>query len=173
MSRNRNARSRGSTLLEFTFVGIPLIFVLISTVEMARGMWTYHTLAYAVKEGTRYAVVHGQNCAKPPNSCTVTISQIAGVIQSAGVGLAGDTLSLTFTDAGGTATTCALNTCIASYTTAAWPPSTENAPGLKVKISGVYPFASVLAMFWPGAGRPMNGMATINFPATSRESIQF
>jgi Flp pilus assembly protein TadG len=171
---NRKQRTRGGcTLLEFTLVGIPLIFVLVSTFEMARGMWTYHTLSYAVKEGTRYAVVHGQNCAKPPNSCTVTIGQIAGVIQSAGLGLDGDTLSLTFTDAAGTATTCVLNTCIASYTSTAWPPSTENAPGLKVKISASYPFNSVIAMFWPGAGSPMNGLGAVTFPATSRESIQF
>ena len=39
-------RERGTTLLEFTLVGIPLIFLLISTVEISRGMWQYHTLAH-------------------------------------------------------------------------------------------------------------------------------
>jgi TadE-like protein len=54
-------RRRGNATIEFTLVGIPLLCVLISTFEMARGMWLYHTLAYAVKEGTRYAAVRGQN----------------------------------------------------------------------------------------------------------------
>jgi len=173
MNRNRKTRRRGNSLLEFTLVGIPLIFVLVSTIELARGMWIYHTIGYAVKEGTRYAVVHGQNCTKPPNSCSVTIGNIAGVIHSAGVGLDSGTLSLTFTDAGGTATTCTLKDCIANYTTNAWPPSTENAPGLKLKISGSYAFNSVIAMFWPGAGHPVSGLATLDLWASSRESIQF
>ena len=58
----RNHRRGGSSLIEFTLVGIPLIFVLLSTFEMARGMWLYHTLAYAARQGTRYAIVHGVNC---------------------------------------------------------------------------------------------------------------
>jgi Flp pilus assembly protein TadG len=54
MTTSRNPKERGGTsLVEFTLVGIPMIFLLISTFEVARGMWEYHTLAYAVKEGTR------------------------------------------------------------------------------------------------------------------------
>src|SRR5882762_5274489 len=62
MRMTRRDRCRGSNILEFTLVGIPLVFILISTFEMARGMWNYHVMAYAVKEGTRYASVHGNNC---------------------------------------------------------------------------------------------------------------
>src|SRR5438309_7053681 len=104
MSRRKRIRCRGNSLLEFTLVGIPLICILIATFEMSRGMWNYQSLAYAVKGGTRYAVVHGQDCGQPPNTCTVTISNIAGVIRSAGVGLPADLVTLTFTDAKGTAT---------------------------------------------------------------------
>ncbi len=53
---------RGSTVIEMTLVGIPIIFTLISVVEISRGMWMYHTLAYAAKNGVRLAVVHGRNC---------------------------------------------------------------------------------------------------------------
>ena len=173
MRNNRRRRTCGSTLLEFTLVGIPLIFVLISTVELSRGMWTYHTLSSAVKQGTRYAVVHGQNCALPPNTCSVTISQIATRIKTVGVGLPASDVTLTFTTSAGTATTCTLSDCIANYTTAAWPPSTANAPGLKIKIVGVYPFRSAIAMFWPGAGRASSGPGVVNLAGRSRESIQF
>src|SRR5271166_3255262 len=88
--RDRSNRRSGSSTLEMVFVGIPTIFVLISVFEMARGMWIYHTLAYAIKEGTRYAAVHGQNCnptVNPGNNCQVTVGQIAQVIEHAAVGL--------------------------------------------------------------------------------------
>lgn len=173
MSRSRRRRSRGNTLLEFTLVGIPLIFVLISTFEMARGMWLYHTLAHAIKRGTRYAVVHGQNCSLASNSCAVTISQIAGVIQSAGNGLPPDSLALTFTPAKGAVTNCTLNDCVANYTSVYWPPASANAVGNKLKITGVYPFQSILIMFWPGAGKPVGSASTLIFTAASLESIQY
>ena len=70
---------RGNATIEFTLVGIPLVFVLISTIEMARGMWIYHTLAYAVKEGTRYAVARGQN-----NPTPTTYQNVCNAIVQAG-----------------------------------------------------------------------------------------
>ena len=88
--------------MEFTFVGIPIIFVLISIFEVSRGMWIYHTLAYSVKVGVRYASVHGINCIgstvnstlQNPNDCAVNMGAcptlqgtIAYVIRQAAVGL--------------------------------------------------------------------------------------
>jgi Flp pilus assembly protein TadG len=168
--RNRGRAQSGNSLIEFTLVGIPIIFVLFSTFEMARGMWLYHTLAYSVKEGCRYASVHGQNCAIPPNSCSVTIGQVARVIQSAGVGLWSSDFNLTFTDNGGTALTCAINDCLSNTTT--WPPASSNTPGMTVTVSGTYPFRSMIAMFWPGASR-IGPSAAVNLPAASRERIKF
>src|SRR5215212_5363994 len=91
--RKRRYLTGGNSLVEFTLVGIPLIFILIATFELSRGMWSYHTLAYAVKSGARYTIVHGQNCAIAPNACTVTIGQIAATIKSAGVGLPPDVVT--------------------------------------------------------------------------------
>src|SRR5690242_12175556 len=99
MANKRRTQTRGTAFIEFTLVGIPLIFILITTFEMARGMWNYQSLAYAVKTGVRYAVVHGQDCAIAPNNCTVTISQIASVIKSSGVTLPDNLVTLTFTTA--------------------------------------------------------------------------
>jgi len=94
---SRRRRQKGNSLIEFTMVGIPLMFVIISTFEMSRAMWTYETLAYAVKEGTRYAAVHGENCAVSPNNCAVKVSDIAGVVQAAGIGLDPGLLQVTLT----------------------------------------------------------------------------
>jgi Flp pilus assembly protein TadG len=52
---------RGSARLEFALTGIPLIFIWISIVQMAIGMWRYHTIQYAVKTAGAYIVVHGSD----------------------------------------------------------------------------------------------------------------
>ena len=97
MLRQSHARSRGQALVEFTFVGIPMIFVLVSVFEISRGMWNYHTLAHAAKSGVRYAIVHGKNCGAPTaNSCLKTVAQITQVIRDAGVGLDLNNTTLTF-----------------------------------------------------------------------------
>ena len=85
--RMQRRRVAGNTLIEFTLVGIPLVFLLVSVFEMSRGMWLYHTLATAVREGTRLAVVHGGDCNLYPNSCAVTVRTVANRIRDAAVGL--------------------------------------------------------------------------------------
>lgn len=156
--------------MEFTLVGIGMLFIVISLFEMARGMWTYHTLAYAVREGARYASVHGQGCASP-NSCQVTIGQIATVIRNAGVGIDPVATQVTFTPAIGSATTDTLSNLLANTTT--WPDTGANAPGQNVAISAVYPFRTVLAIFWTGDGKPLNDSQTFHLSASSTEGIQF
>jgi len=136
-------------------------------------MWSYHTLGFAVKSAVRYAVVHGQNCSRPPNSCTVTISQIANRLRRSGPGLPDDSVTLTFTAANGSTTTCLLKNCIANYGTSAWPPSSANAPGQDLRISGVYAFNSTMLMFWPGAGKTIGGKRVVGLSADSRESILY
>ncbi len=166
-------RRRGSTTIEFTLVGIPLMFALISIFEMARGMWMYHTMAYALKEGTRYVIVHGQNCDPSGgySNCQINVGQIAQRIQDAGVGLDPNELTVTLTSASNGAVTCApLATCLPRTDT--WPQYPDNQTGLPVSISGRIPFRSAIAMFWPGTGKGMN-FAVTEFPAASQESIQF
>ena len=164
--RNR----KGSTMLEFVLVAIPMIFILISVFEIARGMWIYHTLAYAVREGVRYATVHGSGCAAP-RTCQATIGQITSTIQSAGVGLDANAVTVTFTPASGSATTDTMTNQIASTTN--WPPTGANAPGQNVKIALKYPFRTILAVFWVGAGRPLNDSGVFYLAASSTEPIQF
>ena len=77
---------RGATTIEMTLVGIPIMFLLISTFEISRGMWMYNTEATAVREGVRFASVHGVNCVKVapgiPNQCDVTANDIVQVIRA-------------------------------------------------------------------------------------------
>jgi len=156
------------------FVGIPTIFVLISVFEMARGMWIYHTLAYAIKEGTRFAAVHGQNCnhtVNPTNNCQVTVGQIATVIANAAVGLdPGQLQAVTMqspTDSIGPATLKSLMTSPGNF-----PTGSGASGGNPITFTAQYPFQSAIAMFWPGAGSGMN-FGTFNLPASSEETVQF
>jgi len=167
MFRRNRREHGGSTLVEFTLVGIPMIFLLVSTFEAARGMWIYHTLAYAVKEGTRYASVHGQTCSIAPNACTVTVAQVAQTVANASAGLLPGELTLTLTSTAG-ATTCTITNCLANNST--WPPAPGNVPGNDIQIDGVYPFQSAISMFWPGAGAGV-GVGTVNFGASAKEGM--
>jgi len=190
MNKNpRNRRKRlGQTLVEFTFVGIPIIFILISIFEVSRGMWIYHTLAYSVKVGIRYASVHGINCVNGngnPNDCTVnmgpasapsagTQASIAYVIRQAAVGLDPKKTTVVF-NASGTTTTCSLdvsggsNPCPATV----WPPNdgVTDAVGKPIRIDITTPFNSAIAMLWPGA--KVVRFAGGSLGASSSDYVQF
>jgi len=167
---------RGNATIEFTLVGIPLVFILISTIEMARGMWIYHTLAYAVKEGTRFAVARGQN-----NPTPTKYSDVCKAVVQAGAGLLPEDLTLTFHSASAADLTSTADKC----TGGTWPPGDnagviDNQPGQTISIKGLYPFVSAISMFWPGAGPGMTfqplicqGAGTLCLPASSQDVMQF
>jgi Flp pilus assembly protein TadG len=98
--RNQTGRS----LIEFTLVGIPLILILISVIDMSIAMWDYHTLAYAVREGARYASTKGQGCTYSGNTCGITVANVAQQIASAGLGLVPGQLKVTLTSSAGSVT---------------------------------------------------------------------
>jgi hypothetical protein len=157
-----------------TLVGIPFIFIMISVFEISRGMWMYHTTAYAANEGARFAIVHGVNCVTATgvtNACTKTVADIAQVVRNAGVGLdpATTTLTLTSPAPGGAAVSCTLSACASN--SSVWPPSGNNSVGTVIEVSITTPFRSALAMFWPGAATV--NFAVANFGAKSRDAIQF
>jgi Flp pilus assembly protein TadG len=170
-------KDRGSSLIEFTMVGIPLLFTLIATFELARGMWLYHTMAYALRDASRYAIVHGNNCYEAPNVCNKQVRDIARVIRDSGVGLMPADLTITMETAiggavnAGSSVTNTLNNLLTS--TAAWPPAgTASQATSDVVIRGSYRYRTALAFFWPGAG-PGWTPGVLFFGATSREKIQF
>ena len=176
MTQLRGNRQRGATILEFTLIGIGMIFVFLSFFEIARGMWTYQTLAYAVREGARYSSVHGKDCTLGGAHCQVTVSQIATVVLSAGPGLDPTTTTMTLTPATGAATTDTITNLMnahSSYATTNWPPSNSYAPGQLVKVTATYPFRTFLAMLWVGSGGGIQDSQVFTLGASSTEPIQF
>jgi hypothetical protein len=177
----RHKNTRGSALLEFTLVGIMMMFVWISIEEMARGMWNYHTLQYAVKTATSYASVHGATCSMSPNSCPVNVSDVVGVFRKAAIGVPMDQVTLTLTTASGAATTCnPVSTCSSnSAWSTMWPPSSssDNAVGKDIYMRADYTFHTALGLYVPGAGSVSFGSnlgsGVFDFPGYSHQSIVF
>jgi len=178
--RRQFNRRRGNALIEFTLVGIPLMFVLFSIFEAARGMWQYVTLCHAVEEATRFAVVHGDNCGASPNACSVTVGDVVTRFGRAGGGLNRDKVQLELRagcQAGAiySAAACAsvktgtLQSLVSDATT--WPDF--GAPGLEsVEVIATYPFETVFAVFWPGVGGTRSA-PSFSLQAVSREMVQF
>ena len=87
------------SLVEFAFI-LPIILLIITGLfDVARAVWQENTLAYAAREGTRYAIVHGSGYPDPlliawPNNT----AQVTQVVQQAAVGVSGVTVTTAWAD---------------------------------------------------------------------------
>jgi Flp pilus assembly protein TadG len=180
-SDRRQRRQSGNAMIEMTMIGIPIIFVLISIFEMARGMWIYHSLSHAVKEGTRYASVHGINCTTAPNNCGLFVSNIAAKIRDEAVGLESSRLQVRLcvncgANAAGMTDDTGLQTIdtLLSRTTVRWPDPTGTGKLLhnRITFTAQYPFDSALAMLAPMGGGQVR-FGRFIFVATAAETIHF
>jgi Flp pilus assembly protein TadG len=171
--RQRENR-KGNATLEFTLVGLPLIFVLLSVASMCFGMFTLHTMQEAVEQGARYTITHGSTCSLGANSCSTTVGTIADAIASAAPGVINNSLNVTLIPNSGTGhqTSCnPVSICHGNSTT--WPPATnsDNNVGNDIVITADFTYTSPIAMFWPGTGATRFG--TVAFHAISRQRLMF
>ncbi len=160
---------RGTALLEFTLTSIPILFLGLSIVEMSLLSWKFHSMAYAVEVAARYACVHGRDCTKNGNSCTITVGNVAHVISAQAPQLDSSKLNVTLTTHASTVTCTPLNTCFSNA--AQFPNSTDNGVGLDITVAATYPFATPVSIFWPGSQSYSPGNVTLG--ATSRQNIVF
>ncbi len=59
MSRFLRRDDAGQALVEFALVLPVLLLIITGLFDVARATWQENTLAYAAREGTRYAIAHG------------------------------------------------------------------------------------------------------------------
>jgi hypothetical protein len=149
--RSRKSQ-RGSTLVEMAFVGIPMIFLLISLFEISRGMWIYATLSYAARQSTRYVTLHGQNC-QTTQSCGITQAQLGNFINNASAGLDPTQVTVTFISLSDYVT-CKLNTLQNSTCI----PAGSNGTG-GFGFTGWWDFAAQFSCFFFGSCGNVNSMA--------------
>jgi hypothetical protein len=134
-------------MVEFALVGIPAILFSISITECSIAAFEFHSLTNAITTAARYAAFHGATC-QSPNSCTITIANIATLIANF-TWIADPTrLSVTFIDPSGS-TTCELSVC-KTYTTQYFPSSTShaNAVGNQITIKATYRINNPMPMYW-------------------------
>jgi Flp pilus assembly protein TadG len=121
--RDHNREERGQSLVEFALL-LPLMLLIITGLfDVARAVWQTNTLAYAAREGTRYAIVHGSNgspAANPTRLCSgaspdpVMCTTIPAVVRAAAIGVPNITVTVQYPDTyTGTspAVTCADRNC--------------------------------------------------------------
>ena len=117
-SIKRNGSQRGSAILEFALAFMVFFSIVYGTMEFGRVVASYNILSGAVREGVRYAVVHGNK-----SSYTATDTDIQTIVRKWSVGL----------------TTSSVNV------TTSWP--SGNAPGNAVKVTATYvitPFTGLI-----------------------------
>jgi len=113
------ARAEGAqSLVEFAFI-LPIFLLLVTGIfDSARAVWQENTLAFAAREGTRFAIVHGTggnpvvgpctNCVNPPAS-NKNLDQIVSAVTNNAVGVYG--ISVTIDYPGIAGTVCNYRTC--------------------------------------------------------------
>jgi len=165
----RNKSQRGNTAIEFVMTGIPLIFMIISIVEISRGMWVYDTLAHAAESTTRDMAVRGLDCSQYVTNCGMTIGGYSKLFAVWAVGLDPGQVAVVFQTTNNTVTCNPLNTCYTNTT--AWPPSGDNGRNLDIWVTGTMPFNSAIGMFAFGSAPVTFGSFTLS--AKSHQQILF
>ncbi len=88
----------GQSLVEFALI-LPLILLVITGLfDLARATWQENTLAYAAREGTRYAIVHGSASSTPAHPGND--QAVVDTVRAAAVGVANVSVIVTWVDGG-------------------------------------------------------------------------
>lgn len=152
---------RGSTMVEFVMVAIPLLFVVISLLWMCIGMWQYHTVSEAVNSAARSASVHGAGCAG--QTCATTVASTAELLAAMAIGIPPGQLNVTLTSTASTVSCNPLTSCYSN--SAAWPSLSGNtALTTEITIAATYQFSGGLALM--GYGTQHVGVITLGANAT-------
>ena len=86
----------GQSLVEFALI-MPLFLLIITGLfDVARAVFQENTLAYAAREGTRYAIVHGSGSSDP--AWPGDPSDVVAVVRNAALGVPNVTVTVTWPD---------------------------------------------------------------------------
>ena len=164
----RKFSKRGSVMLEFSLTALPLLFIIISAVWLAMGMFQYHTVAEAVNVTARSATSHGAGCVG--QTCATTVNQTALMLAEAAVGIPASSLNVTLTSSASTVNCNPLSNCYGN--SAAWPTLAGNTAGTTdITVQATYLFASPISLWVPGGGKQQFSSVTLG--AKSRQTVVY
>jgi TadE-like protein len=82
-NRNNLSKQRGASTLEFAFVLTLILFPLMfGVIDFSRALYAYHWVAYAAREGTRWASVRGSSCTLLSGGCPALAADGQTFVQS-------------------------------------------------------------------------------------------
>lgn len=98
---------RAQALVEFALV-MPIFLLLVTGIlDVARAVWQENTLAYAAREGTRYAIVHGASGTPIVGPCSVclnpvsnNLANVTNTVTTAAVGVYNINVTVDYPDGG-------------------------------------------------------------------------
>lgn len=178
-------------MIEFTMVGIPVIFLTIAIIEMSIEAWKYESMMYAIQYAGRYAAEHGRTCGKTvntptsttTNACLIEVETVANMINAQAPSLDPSQMNVTLstqasissTTTTSTVTCDPLNSC---FTNSAYFPNTsDNGVGLCIAITATYPMKNPIPFMWFNSGASsgtLSGAATSwTLGATTKQTIVF
>lgn len=95
----RQARDEGQALIEFALLLPVILLLILGLLDLGRAVAQENTLAFAAREATRYAIVHGSNSASPVPACAscqnATLTQ---VVRDNAIGVPSVTVTVSYPD---------------------------------------------------------------------------
>ena len=90
----------GQGLVEFALVLPMILLIMTGLFDVARATWQENTLAYAAREGTRYAIVHGSGSADGTVVYPGNDQPVVDAVRNAAVGVPTVSVTVTWPDSG-------------------------------------------------------------------------
>lgn len=115
-------RERGSALVEFAAVFTVLFMFLFAIMDLSRALYSYHFVADAAREGTRYAMVRGSTCKSWTTACPAASSDVQTYLKNVPAGINPKSVTVTTT----------------------WTPN--NSPGSVVQVQVQYSFQPIFPL---------------------------
>jgi hypothetical protein len=140
-------RSTGQALVEFALVASLMFFLFFAIIEFGRFILYYHTLNNAVREGARYAIVHGSNSnavhgwcesGPPPPSCDLNGDNVKQAVAEAAFGLV-DVGDLAFPPVPGCSSAYTNNPCYTSGRSVNGDDSNKRGSDVTILVTFTYP----------------------------------
>ncbi len=98
----RRMRSRrgdaGQAMVELALALPVALLILLGTLEVSRAVWQQNTLAMAVREGARYASLHGSGSDAPVGPAPLSGLPAQDVVLQNAIGVASVTVTVTWPD---------------------------------------------------------------------------
>ncbi len=107
---DRKEGQRGQSLVEFALLLPIMLLIITGLFDVARAVWQENTLAYAAREGTRFAIVHGSagtgplpdgttsGAADPTDVNDPVIAYVKTVVKNAAIGVPNVTVTVNYPD---------------------------------------------------------------------------